>query len=222
VKTDRFLYLCINKKDQNFISDLDNLGSNTYPPRSIFIITFLIIIIIMNSYSDRFVEMPQFGDLKEQKLTFIDPLVYICAKSFFNLDTKVCNPGIEEIAAKLDCNEEFIHQSIQRLVTAGYIYIYKDNNVPCYKFLMNNKIVPIPNIVFDTHHSIEIKAIAILMLSWLEDPIRYSHNREDIPNFQLIYDQAYQGSDSLTNTILNERSVIFGELRDRTRLISVD
>lgn len=137
----------------------------------------------MNIYSNGFVIMPNFDNLKKQKLNYLDALVYISLRSFFNLETRKCNPPLIDVAHKIECTKSFTTAAIKRLTKAGYIESEIVDGIQNFKFLRNEKVTFIPTSIFDLDATKEVKAITILLREWIWG-VGHLNNPDNIPNYQ--------------------------------------
>lgn len=125
--------------------------------------------------------MPHFNNLKKQKLNYLDALVYVSLRSFFNLETRKCNPALIEVAHKIECTKSFTTAAIKRLTKAGYIESENLNGIQNFKFLRNEKVNFIPVTIFELDATKEVKAITLLLMEWIWGG--HQNNPNDIPDY---------------------------------------
>lgn len=67
--------------------------------------------------------MPDFLNLTEQKLKYLDALTYITIRSFHNSKSGLCHPAYETIAERARLSRSFVIASVKRLEHAGFLNI---------------------------------------------------------------------------------------------------
>jgi DNA-binding MarR family transcriptional regulator len=76
------------------------------------------------NYTDKqFIAMPDFLNLKQQNLKYLDALTYLAIRSFDDKDKPYCYPPYEKIMERSGFGRTFLSQSIKRLEDAGFLTI---------------------------------------------------------------------------------------------------
>lgn len=77
----------------------------------------------MNYTETQFIAMPDFLNLKQQNLKYLDALTYLAIRSFDDQKKEYSYPPYEKIMERSGLGRTFISQSIQRLEVAGLLKI---------------------------------------------------------------------------------------------------
>jgi len=81
----------------------------------------------VNDVNRRFIAMPLFVHLKQQRLQSLDVLTYVAIRSFYNTEDGYGYPPYEKIMERSGLGRTFLAQSIKRLELAGYLNIKHSN-----------------------------------------------------------------------------------------------
>lgn len=120
----------------------------------------------------RFVAMPDFLNLKQQNIKYLDALTYATIRSFHNSTTGLCYPAYETIADKAGMSRSFIINSVKRLEKAGFLNIThskKKHICNQYHFGELPRFERIPYELFDADLSANQKAMLLCLRQFFNE-----------------------------------------------------
>jgi DNA-binding MarR family transcriptional regulator len=77
----------------------------------------------VNYTETQFIAMPDFLNLKQQNLKYLDALTYVAIRSFDSNEKEYCYPSYEKIMERSGLGRTFISQSIKRLENASLLKV---------------------------------------------------------------------------------------------------
>jgi RIO-like serine/threonine protein kinase len=81
------------------------------------------------NYTDKqFIAMPDFLNLKQQNLKYLDALTYLAIRSFDSNENDYCWPSYEKIMERSGLGRTFIATSIKRLEAARFFVKIEHSN----------------------------------------------------------------------------------------------
>jgi DNA-binding MarR family transcriptional regulator len=79
----------------------------------------------VNYTAQQFIAMPDFLNLKQQKLKYLDALTYVSIRSFDSNEKEYCYPSYTKIMERSGLGRTFLAASINRLEDAGFLKIVR-------------------------------------------------------------------------------------------------
>jgi DNA-binding MarR family transcriptional regulator len=141
----------------------------------------------------RFVAMPDFLNLKQQNIKYLDALTYVTIRSFHNSTTGLCYPSYETIADKAGMSRSFIINSVKRLEKAGFLLIThskKKHTCNQYHFGELPRFERVPYELFDADLSANQKAMLLCLRQFFNEGVLNS--TKTIANFAKLLGISYK------------------------------
>ncbi|MEZ2339404.1 helix-turn-helix domain-containing protein [Mucilaginibacter sp. RCC_168] len=116
--------------------------------------------------------MPDFLNLNQQNIKYLDALTYVTIRSFHNSTTGLCYPAYETIADKAGMSRSFIINSVKRLEKGGFLNIThskKKHTCNQYHFDKEPRFERIPYELLDADLSANQKAMLICLRQFFNE-----------------------------------------------------